>query len=195
MPLSRCTWYIVTGRALDICQGGPTHFAAFWHCMWGKSQRGNNDACLALAPLSVTSPTTHRQIGPFWCWFQGEWVCVYSRTPWALPTDFPVRLGVSLTITIPTGFYSQRFWGFSFSCYNPGLWGMTHSPVFPPGLTARECGTTGHCITLLVLQLPPCCVSSLPWLPVSTLPTSLNECFFFNSLVVGHPYSLIFWQF
>ena len=26
-------------------------------------------------------------------------------------------------------------------------------------------------------------------------PTSLDECFFFNSLVVGLPCSLIFWQF
>ena len=31
-------------------------------------------------------------------------------------------------------------------------------------------------------------------LPVSTPPTSLDECFFFNSLVVGLPYSSIFCQ-
>ena len=31
-------------------------------------------------------------------------------------------------------------------------------------------------------------------LPISAPPTSLNECFF-NSLVVGLPYNLIFWQF
>ena len=34
-----------------------------------------------------------------------------------------------------------------------------------------------------------------PWLPVSTPPTGPGECFFFNSLVVKLPYSLIFWQF
>ena len=44
-----------------------------------------------------------------------------------------------------------------------------------------------------VLQPPPCCVSSLPQLPVSAPSTSLDECFFFNSLVVGLPYSSIFW--
>ena len=33
------------------------------------------------------------------------------------------------------------------------------------------------------------------WLPVSSPPTGLDECVFFNSLVVGLPYSLIFWQF
>ena len=33
------------------------------------------------------------------------------------------------------------------------------------------------------------------WLPVLTPPTGVCECFFFNSLVVRHPYSLIFCQF
>ena len=32
-------------------------------------------------------------------------------------------------------------------------------------------------------------------LPISTPPTSLDECFFFNSFVVRFAYSLIFWQF
>ena len=41
----------------------------------------------------------------------------------------------------------------------------------------------------------PCCESSLSRLPVSAPPTSRDECFFFNSLVVGLPYSSIFWQF
>ena len=36
---------------------------------------------------------------------------------------------------------------------------------------------------------------SLPWLPISTPSTCLDECFFFNSLVLGLPYSSIFWQF
>ena len=31
-------------------------------------------------------------------------------------------------------------------------------------------------------------------LPISALPTGLDERFFFNSLVVGLPYSLIFWR-
>ena len=48
---------------------------------------------------------------------------------------------------------------------------------------------------LPVCQLLPCCESSLPWLPISPSSTSLDECFFFNSLVVGPPYSSIFQQF
>ena len=45
-------------------------------------------------------------------------------------------------------------------------------------------------------SLLPCCASSLfaCLSPISTPPTSLGECFF-NSLVVGVPFSLIFWQF
>ena len=54
-------------------------------------------------------------------------------------------------------------------------------------------------------QQPPCLPQSashyiatcplFPGLPISAPPTSLNECFFFNSLVVGLPYSSIFWLF
>ena len=46
-----------------------------------------------------------------------------------------------------------------------------------------------------VLQPPPCHESSPPQLPIFTPPTCLDECFSFNSLVAGLPYSLIFWQF
>ena len=46
-----------------------------------------------------------------------------------------------------------------------------------------------------ILQPLPCHKSSPPWLPAFTLSTSLDECFFFNSLFVRLPYSLIFWQF
>ena len=44
-----------------------------------------------------------------------------------------------------------------------------------------------------VHQPLPCCEFSLPWLPVSTPPTGLDECF--NSLVVRLPHSSIFCQF
>ena len=47
---------------------------------------------------------------------------------------------------------------------------------------------------LPVCQSPPCHMSSPPQLPVSALPTGLDEGFFFNSLVVRPPYSSILWQ-
>ena len=46
-----------------------------------------------------------------------------------------------------------------------------------------------------VHQPLPCSDSTAPWLPVSAPPTGLDKCFFFNSLVVRLPYSVIFWQF
>ena len=147
--------------------------------------------------LSVTSPTVHKQSGPFWCWFPGGWFCVCSRTLWVSPTNSSVRLGVSPTAGNPHRFYHQRFWGFISLCWIPGLRGLSRFPV-PAPLSARKCGTVrsaSRCLTPLALQLLPCCASSPPWLPVSTPPTSLNECFFFNSLVVWHPYRSVFWQF
>ena len=56
----------------------------------------------------------------------------------------------------------------------PALPANTHPPRF-----------SSHC-----LVTSPLC----PWLPVSAPPTGLDECFFFNSLVVRLPYSLIFQQ-
>ena len=68
--------------------------------------------------------------------------------------------------------------------------------VVPQGLLAAAWAAPFHnpppC---WVLQLPPCHESSLPGLPISAPPTSLDECFFFISLVVGLPYSSIFYQF
>ena len=143
---------------------------------------------LALGWLSVTSSTTHKQIWPFWCWFPGEWACVHSRALWVSPTNSAVRLGIFLTTAVPTGFYSQRFWGFISLCWNPGL----------QGVLLPRCSFWFICTPMWdhpVCQLPPCFMSFPLRLPISASPTSLEECFLFNSLVVELPYSLIFWQF
>ena len=64
---------------------------------------------LALAPLSATCLTSHKWIVLLQVLIPGGWACVCSRTLWVSPTNFPVRLGVSPTVAIPIGFYSQRF--------------------------------------------------------------------------------------
>ena len=98
--------------------------------------------------------------------------------------------------------------------------GLSHSPVVPPSLSTRKCETvcsTSRCLT----RSTSCCLAAScsfahpapqsatllgqpattllrvlsAWLPVSAPPTGLDECFFFISLVVGLPYSLIFCQF
>ena len=82
---------------------------------------------------------------------------------------------------------------------------LSRSPLVPPGLSTRKCGTAQSAIHRLVwsasqhLTRPGPPAAALPrvlsaWLLVSTLPTSLDE-YFFNSLLVGLLYSSIFWQF
>ena len=100
-----------------------------------------------------------------------------------------MRLGVSPTASsTPTGVFSQRF-----------------EALFP--LT----GTLGCAVSLAPQLILPVYLHvnvRLPCLPATTLlqvlstrlpvsapPTGLDECFFFISLVVGLPYSLIFCQF
>ena len=125
--------------------------------------------------------------GSFLCWFPGGWICVCSRTLWFSPTNSPVTLGISPTTTTPTDFYRQRFWGFLFTFFNLDF------TVSLPSCSSRFNRTQMWGCS--VCQPLPCCASSPPWLPVSAPPTSLNECFFFNSLFVGLPYSSLFWQF
>ena len=61
-----------------------------------------------------------------------------------------------------------------------------HANVGPPTLPAAASPIPPATAWLQVLSI---------WLPISAPPTSLDECFFFNSLVVGLLYSSIFWQF
>ena len=80
----------------------------------------------------------------------------------------------------PEIFTAKRFEALVSPRWNPGSVGLSLFPVVvPPGLSKRESGTT-----------PPAA-----WLPISAPPTSLDEFGFFNSLVVGLPYSLTSWQF
>ena len=62
-----------------------------------------------------------------------------------------------------------------------------------PSLSVHNVGTVWSASRSLAAL--PCCISYSPRLPISAPPTSLDECFFFKSLVVGLPYSSIFWQF
>ena len=86
--------------------------------------------------------------------------------------------------------------GFLSPSWNSGLRSLSSGP--PAAASPTSCSMacpTLQSATLLIHQPLPCCTSSLPRLPVSTPPTSLDECVFFVSLVVGLPYSLIFCQF
>ena len=75
-------------------------------------------------------------------------------------------------------------------CLNPQLFLLVYlqANVEPPALPATTLPTLVH-------RLASCHEFFPPQLPTSAPPTSLDECFFFNSLDVGLPYSSIFWQF
>ena len=75
-----------------------------------------------------------------------------------------------------------------FPTLGPWVVGLSRSPVVPPSLSACKCGTPNPPASILLGVL-------FTWLPISGPPTGLGECFFFNSLVVELPYSLIFCQF
>ena len=144
--------------------------------MWGRGPRGNSAACSALCRFLVTSTATHKQIGPFWCWFPGGWFCVCSRTLWVSPTNSPVSLEVS-----PTGVFSQRFW-----LYFPILEHWVVRSVSLPSCSSQFICTRMWdcpvCKPLPCLPGPP----AAALLPISTPPTSLDECFFFNSWLSVH---------
>ena len=70
-----------------------------------------------------------------------------------------------------------------------GVFSLWFETLFP------RTGALGCVVSPHVCQLRPCHTSSPPQLPISAPPTRLNECFFFYSLVVRLPYSLIFCQF
>ena len=96
------------------------------------------------------------------------------------PTNSPVRLGVSPAAATATGFFSAG--SFLSLCWDLGLRGLFHSPVFPLSLSARKWGTTwvtSHYLTWSTScrlahpgPLLPSCLSSplLPvWMNVSSL--------------------------
>ena len=118
-----------------------------------------------------------------------------------------MRLGVSpAASSTPTGVFNQMFEAL-FS--HPGALGCVVSFTPPPFLLVYLCANVGprgllaaalpapfhNPLPCWVHQPPPCCKSSLPWLPISAPPTGLDECFFFISLVVGLPYRSTFCQF
>ena len=138
--------------------------------LWSQSEgwgpRGNSATCSALPRLSVTSPATHKQIEPFWCWFPGGWACVHTRTLRVSLTNSPVRLGVSPKCLNSHRCFQSVVFEALFPCWNPGLCSLSRSPVVPPGLSAWECGTTHSTIrhlsgsTSCYIAVSPFCLAA-----------------------------------
>ena len=126
----------------------------------------------------------------FPCYPQANWAFLVLIPRWVVlrmcsrireSFQWTVRLGVSSTATTLTDFYSQKFWDFLFPCWNPGLLGLSLSPVAPPGLPAHKCGTPS--MPLYHTSSPPGC-PSLPllpvWMNVSSLTPLLSDSIFWH---------------
>ena len=156
--------------------------------MWGRGLRGNNAACSALCQFSATSPTTHKQIGPSGADSQvGGFVYVLGpcgSIQWSLLWGWEFLLQPEAPQVFSVrGFEALFPWTGTLSCAV-----YLSPPLFLKVYLHVNVGLPG----------PP--ATTLPWvlstrLPISAPPTGLDECFFFNSLVVRLPYSSIFWQF
>ena len=144
-------------------------------------------------PLLPTS-----KLDPFGAYFQVGRL-VYILGPYGSLEQTLLRGWEFLPLPQPSQVFSVR--GFEALFPHTGTLGymvclapQLFLPVYPhanvglPSLPAAASPT-------LVLQPQPCFGSCSPWLPISAPPTSLGECFFFNSLVVRLPYSSIFCQF
>ena len=155
----------------------------------GRGPRGNSVACSALCQLSSHFPHFPQAkwalLLPIPRW--EDPLCVRSRPLWVSPTNSPVRWEFLPLPPQPPQVFSIRGLRLYFPALEPWVVGLSRSPVVPPGLCARGCGTT--CSTCHHLATSPLC-------PDACLHPSccLGECFFFNSLVVRLPHSLIFCQ-
>ena len=109
-----------------------------------------------------------------------RWVGLCTTwTLWFSPMNSPMRLGVSPATSTPTGFFSQRFWGFISPHWNSGLHDLSRSTV-PPSLSEHKCGTacpSPPAATFLRVLCPGC--TSLPlllvWMNVSSLTLWLSD--------------------
>ena len=113
------------------------------------------------------------------------------------PTSSPVRLGVSPAATsTPTGVFDQ--WFEALFPHTGTLDCEVCQPGPPAAVSLVSC-SFAHPTPQSATSLGPLAAALEHFLsaqlPVSDPPTSLDECFFFISLVVRLPYSSIFCEF
>ena len=137
----------------------------------GEGPIGSNGACSTLCWFSVTPSATHKQSGPFWCWFLSGWVCVSSRPLWVSPKNSPVRLGVSpASAATLTGVFNQWFEALFPSAGALGCEACFAPPQF---LLVYLCMNVGLlCPPATAWRDPP----AAPCQPAAALTTLLYNC-------------------
>ena len=64
------------GQSFRYLPGPGNPLGCFVVLYVGEGSEREQCHLLGFQLASVTSPATHKQIGPFWCWFLGGWACV-----------------------------------------------------------------------------------------------------------------------
>ena len=113
--------------------------------------------------------------------------------------DSTERLAVSPTTLTPTGFYSQKLWGFISPALEPwAVWSDLGLGSLNPQVSSRFLSTTCECGATCSDGCHDCHVTTTPRAfhpgSVSASPIRLDERGFFKPLVVGLPYISISWQ-
>ena len=175
-----------------------TLVAVLLHCVWGRGREG----AMVLALLSAGSLFSHSLSYP-----QSNWALLVLLPKWVGLCMFwnPVGLSNELSCEArnfsccrlnPHRCFQSVVWGFLSLHWKSGLHGLSPGPPAAPSSASYNFAhPTPQSATLLGLP-----AATLPRvlstrLPISSPPTGQDECFFFNSLVVGLPYSSIFCQF
>ena len=110
-------------------------------------------------------------------------------------------MSLSSEFSCKAGSFSRRLnlTGFSvrgFEAFFPHTGTLGCTVCLAPGLSACKC-ISRSASRLACHRFSSRCLARSPVHPAAHLlpPTSLDDCFFFNSLVVRLPYSSTFWQF
>ena len=171
--------------------GQPTSLSCEAVCWGGGCPRGNKAAC-STRPVFSHSPRYPQADLAFLVLFP-RWVglCTFWD-PGCFSNDISCEAGNSSHRLNTHRCFQSEVWGFISLHWNPGLNGLSQCPVVPSSLSPHKCGITLSASHRLAHPGPP--AADLPWvlsarLPISAPPTGLDECFFFNFLVVRLSYS------
>ena len=172
------------------------HVTGLWCCTWGRGLRGNSAGCSALFHFQSLPPSPTSKLGPSGAGSPAGW-CVYVLRPRGSLQRTVLWGWEFLLLPQPPQVFSVRGFEALFPCARTLGCAVCLSPVVPPGLSTHKCGTACTASHCLACPRPPAAallqVFSVP-AAIFAPPTSLDDCSFFNSLVVRPSYRSIFWQ-
>ena len=98
-----------------LCGQGLREGIVLFPALWRLAQHSHFFQSLHTLPICYWHPSTCCPGSES----QSGWVCICSKSVWALQAKSPENLVVSAAALTPTDFYSQKFWGFIFLVLEP----------------------------------------------------------------------------